>query len=137
MRKTNPWKILSSYPPVLVRLLARRRIDGKHVRAISTEEVAILAGLPLPRVREISAMTAWDAVTVGEAERFCLACGFDPLNATHRNRYRAYERGCRIRPQGQWFAYLRSSPWWQSEFIPLIQRWKAALANNKDLKRAS
>ena len=45
------WKILEEHPPALVRLLARRRLKGKLVSAMSAQEVAIQAGLPLSRCR--------------------------------------------------------------------------------------
>ena len=69
----SPWKVLKRFPPVLVRLLAREPVARKHVRALSDQEVAIRAEMPLKRISEISSMTSWDMVPVGEAERFCRA----------------------------------------------------------------
>lgn len=116
----NAWKILADHPPCLVRLLARRKVKGKQVRAISSQEVAITSGLKLPRVHAISQMTSWDEVAVAEAERFVAGCGFDPLKAADRNRKSAYQRSCKTQ-NSQMFTYLRSSPLWQSEFVPLIR----------------
>jgi len=114
------WQSLADHPPVLVRILARRRTAGSHVEAISTEEVAITSDIPLSRVRELSTLLSWDNVTMGEAERFCRACAFDPTRPADLNRYRAYSYQCKKFPAKQWFQYLRRSPWWATEFVPLI-----------------
>ena len=119
----SAWKHLADHPPVLCRLLARRRIKAKQVVAMSSQEVAISSGLPLSRVIEISRLTSWDTVTVAEAERFLAGCGFDPLKAEDRNRKNAYQRSCKNRTK---FVYLKSSPLWKTEFVPLIRLLKAS-----------
>ena len=65
--KRNPWRTLEKFPPVLVRLLARRPIATKHVRAVSDEEIAISAGLPLSKVKHISKQAQWSAMPIGDA----------------------------------------------------------------------
>lgn len=124
------WKILSNHPPCLVRLLARRKLTAtsKQVRALSAQEVAIASGLTMARIQEISPMTSWDQVTVAEAERFVLGCGFDPLSASDRNRKTAYQRSCKSSSRAQ-FSYLRKSPQWKSEFVPLISRLRSLKAS--------
>lgn len=102
--------------------MARRKLVGKTVRAISIQEIAIASGMPLARVSAIAQSTTWDGVTIPEAERFCAACGFDPLNPDDRNRQSAYNRSCKTRRSQ--FAFLKKSPWWESEFLPLIQLLK-------------
>lgn len=111
--------------------MARRKVapGSKHVRAVSIEEIAIAAGLPLARVQAIAGSMSWDHITIPEAERFVAACGFDPLNPNDRNRKKAYERTCQKRPPTKRFAYLRNSPWWEKEFLPLIQRLQSRKAS--------
>lgn len=116
----SPWKLLQKHPPALIRLQARRRVAGKTVRAVSLQEIAIASGLPLARVQVISQSMNWDGITIPEAERFVRGCNFDPLNAADRNRQSAYKRSCQNQP----FAFLRRSPWWETEFRPLIQSLK-------------
>jgi len=111
----SPWRVLKRFPPVLVRLLAREPVARKHVRALSDQEVAIRAEMPLKRIAEISSMTSWDTVPIGEAERFCRACRFDPFNCYDRNRAAAYNR------TNARYTYLRISPYWNKTFKPLIK----------------
>lgn len=118
--KRNPWKILRKFPPVLVRLLAKKAVATKHVRAVSDEEIAIMAGLSLDKVRHISKQIKWDSVPIGDAEQFCIGCGFDPFNCYDRNRAMAYNR---TQPS---YTYLKVSPYWSTTFKPLIAILSAA-----------
>lgn len=127
----NTWHCFATHPPVLVRLLARRRLKGKHVEAMSTEDIAIASGIPLDRVIEISRSTTWDAVTIGEAERFILACRWDPTSPQDRHRYLSYKHRCKQKPTANWFSYLKKSPWWEREFAPLISILKRTRAKTK------
>lgn len=113
------WQLVDQFPPYLVRCVARRRIGSKQIQAMSDEDIAILADIPLARVVEIYDRRRWDDVTVGEMRRFCSACDFDPENAMDRNRLNAYknQRG------GPKFTYLKKSPWWGSVFKPLILKY--------------
>lgn len=128
MSKTA-WQLLNSHPPALIRLMARRRVKGKTVRAVSLQEIAIASGMPFARVQAIAQSATWEDITVAEAERFILACNFDPLSSADRNRQGAYERSCKNR-QTQ-FAFLRKSPWWATEFLPLIESLKSHRAPSK------
>ena len=119
----NAWRILHDDPPALIRLCARRRVRGKTVRAMALQEIAITSGLPLARVQVISQSTSWDGITIPEAERFIAGCNFDPLDPADRNRQSAYERSCKTSRSK--FAFLKKSPWWLSEFLPLIQLLRA------------
>jgi hypothetical protein len=116
-RSINFWNAFASHPPALIRLLARTR-RGKTVVAITAEEIAIISGLTLSRVTEISLQTNWADVSLAEVERFCLGCGFDPTSSQHRNREKAYAKTCQQpRPR---FLWIRRSPRFASEFLPLI-----------------
>ena len=111
------WKILEQNPPGAVRLMARRRIGKKTVRAISDEEIAITSGLPIDRVRAIYHLRSWDGVPIGELRAFCEGCNFDLFSWQDRNRRDSYVR------TATW-AYLRNSEWWPTIFQPLLLRLK-------------
>lgn len=121
----SDWKYLTQNPPYLVRLMARRSVGGKNVVSMSLAEIAIASGLPLHRVQEISLSDTWDSITVSEATRFCAACNFDPLSTQDRNRKAAYFRACQNVPPIQRFAFLRKSPTWKTELLPLISRLRS------------
>jgi hypothetical protein len=117
----TPWRHLVDNPPGAVRLMARRKLQTKTIRAISDEEIAIASGIPLARVQAIYHLKNWDGVPVGELRGFCKACGFDPFSGADRNRRNTYVR------TAQW-TYLKKSPWWATIFEPLILRMKGAAA---------
>lgn len=114
-RKKSPWGILESYPPALVRLLARKQYAAKHVRAMSDQEIAVGAELPVGEVRRLSRLTEWDSVPIGKIKDFCEGCNFDPFDCQDRNRARAYTRIA-----GK-FSYLKQSPHWDKTFLPIIR----------------
>ena len=112
--------MFGKYPPPLVRCLARRRLAGSHVVAMSDEEVALSSEIPVDRIREIAQSVDWESVPVYEAENFCKACNFDIFNSADRNRAGAYLR------KGAKFLYLRTSPHWATTFLPLIKLMRNA-----------
>jgi len=115
--------ILINHPPAAVRLFARRKKSpkSKQIEVLTLQEIAISSGLPMVRVKAISQMVTWDTVTIPEAERFCAGCQFDPLNPADRNRKSAYTRSCQKKSTPP-YSYLRKSPLWLTEFVPLIRR---------------
>jgi len=117
------WDMFGKYPPPLVRCLARRRLAGSHVVAMSDEEVALRAEIPVNRIKEISNSTDWADIPVYEAEGFCKACNFDIFSSADRNRAGAYLR------KGAKFLYLRTSPHWKTTFLPLIKLMRNAKAS--------
>lgn len=126
MRK-SAWKLLSEHPPALVRLFARRKVAGKNVVVMSIEEIAIASGIQLKRCIEISNQTSWDGVTIAEAERFIAGCGWDPLSYIDRNRKNAYARACQKTKSK--YHYLRKSPYWATELLPLIRRLRSVMTS--------
>lgn len=130
------WEALEAFPPILVRLAARRCVAGKNVVALSHQEIAITAGIPLTRVVQISESFSFDDVTVGETRRFCAACNFDPTRPADRERQREYLRQCQIRQMHQPPYYLRHSPWWESQFQPLILRLRLIKTPSIDSERS-
>ena len=113
--KTTFWQILEKYPPPLIRLMARRKVGTKQVVALTDEEIAIDAKLPLPLVQNIYWAKSWDDIPFGHVRRFVAACNFDPTVAADRNRATAYlhQKG------GPRYHYLKASPLWSSLFQPL------------------
>lgn len=67
---------LDRCPPCLCRLLARKKRG--HV-AMSHRDIARVSGLALTTIVEISFKTTWSGLTVDTIERFCQACGVNPL----------------------------------------------------------
>lgn len=119
------WEALDATPPIMVRLAARSRLPTGGVRAMSAEEIAIRADIPLARVIWISEQFSWDDITTGEVRRFCAICDFDPTNFAHRNRQYDYIRTCRKRNQNCPPRFLTKHPSWETEFLPLIRRLKS------------
>lgn len=106
------------YPPIKVRLLAHTK-ENRPVW-ISDAELAITSGLPLSRVQDIGRMTNWDNITFSEMRKFCAGCRFDPTAPTDRQRVADYEYQC-LRRQSQPMQWLRRSPRYETEALPLIR----------------
>jgi hypothetical protein len=96
------------------------------VVAMSDEEVALRADIPITRIKEISTQLAWGDIPIDEARDFCSACNFDIFNSADRNRAGAYLR------KGAKFLYLKSSPYWKSTFLPLINIMKESNAEERN-----
>lgn len=114
------WRLLESYPPIYVRLLAKKGTTGRGIKAVEDAELAITAGIPINRIRQISRMTDWKEMTVGEILQFIGACGFDPFDPRCRKRLANYWCECKKSTQPP-FLYIRASPKYLSEFLPLIR----------------
>jgi hypothetical protein len=115
------WEVLTEFPPYYVRCLAKNPKPGRGADlAISDADIAIVADLEINRVREISRMTDWKEVRITEFLAFTTACNFDPTDSNDRRRAYQYEYICTKRKVVP-FGYLRSSPKWESEFLPLVK----------------
>lgn len=136
--KKSPWQRLKDHPPILVYLYARRSLTrgSPKVAALSLEEVSIGAAIPLGRVTDISWQTDWNGISIPEAERFCAACNFDPLNANDRNRNNTYIRVCQSNPASL-YAYLKKSPLWKTEFLPRLKLLKSRTISSSGSARAT
>jgi len=117
--KQTPWKILTKYPPIFVRLYAKERAGSRMHCALSDQEIAIRGNIDLEEVQRISRLTSWDSVTIGHARNFCVGCNFDPFDYHDRNRIAAYSR------RGT-YAFLRRSEHWKTTFLPLIKIFQDA-----------
>ena len=93
------WAKLDRYPPILVRLLARK----SATEPMTNEDIWHAANGALSRadVQFISFCTKWDYISVGSMKAFCLACGVDFAN---RETMRSLNRYVRSKPS---FAHLR------------------------------
>lgn len=110
------WAALQAFPPFYVRMLAKTG----HSQALSDAEIAIASGIDINRVREIKFLTVWDTVTFGEILRYTTACNFDPTRQLDRARAHKYDQICQKRNVVP-FQYLRKSPKWDSELLPVLR----------------
>lgn len=113
------WQVLERYPPIEVRLLAKRPGSGLRDLWLTDSDVAIHSGIPLTRIREISRMADWMDCTVAEVLAYTLACNFDPANPRDRQRVQQYQYLARKRGY-QPCQYLKKSPRYESEILPLL-----------------
>ena len=124
-KKITLWAAMAMFPPYYVRLLAKSGGVGA-IKAMSDAEVAIASGIDINRIREIKFMTTWDRVTYREIVDYTMACNFDPTSPKDRMRVRNYENICKMRNATP-FQYLKVSPKYESEFLPLLKILKAQL----------
>jgi hypothetical protein len=120
--KPAVWEWLDDFPPCYVRVLANAGPEHNTSwrRAISDAEIAIGAGIPLDRVREIKMMTDYSLTTVAEMIAYFRGCNFDPTDAADRKRIRNQEAKCKKRHRIP-MAAVRRSPHFQSEVLPVIK----------------
>ena len=114
------WRLLEEFPPIMVRLLARRPIHQRTCEAVSHREIAITTGYALSRIIEISESLTWANITFAEAKSFMAACHFDPTRAADRQRQSDYIYSWTKKQPTQPPHYLQRSPYWATEFQPLI-----------------
>lgn len=115
----NFYDKLTTFPPLVCRLLARETMDNGKVRGLSDEEIATRSGLPFNEVRALSWLTSWDDVPVSKLKAFSLACGVD---FTSRDSMRAHRSYINNNPK---FRYLRKHPDWNTTFVRMIQTYMA------------
>ena len=109
---------IDKYPPVLVRLMARKpraKGSGNGTRPLSTGEIASLSGLPSSMVEGLSHSTTWKGVDVYTVRDFTVACGVDFTNPLHMKRLSQYlhRRGA--------FHYIRKDAKWDDYYSHLAQ----------------
>lgn len=115
----SPWDYLDAFPPPYCRLLGKEPGGGSADMAIPAAILAIRANLRLSRVWEICQQETWDDIPTSEMRRFFKGINFDPTNAQDRARVTKYEIICQERKTAP-FHYLRRSPKWETEFLPLL-----------------
>ncbi len=120
-RQMNPVVRFQTFPPCLVRLLARRA--GK---ALTDEQISRTGGLPVHLVDSFSWRTDWDSIPVTQALAFLAGCG---LGLADTQAWRGAESYLRMRPT---FRYLRASPEWESFYQPLLVHWRKSCGQVDD-----
>lgn len=82
---------MDKVPPNLCRVLAR-----KGRKAMTNQEISDASGLTIKRVGEISKLTSWGKVDVGQASAFAAACGVDLIKQGQVRKYLMRKEGCRL-----------------------------------------
>lgn len=118
----TPWEAWQRFPPFYFRLFAKH----DPTTPLSEAEIAISSGIAINRIREIVAMDDWTGVTHGEMRALTVACNFDPTNCRDRQRVAKYEKACQTRIPIP-FQFLRRSPKWETEFLPIVRRMQSRL----------
>jgi hypothetical protein len=115
----NFWTRSERIPPILVRLLARR----KHGPPLSDREIAEASSLPIHQVFCISQSLTWDGIDLPTMRKFLTGCKVDFENTKQMDRVEAY---LRIKPAPSW-QHLRMSPDWLTFYAPLIRRYRETI----------
>jgi hypothetical protein len=111
----NFWHYLDTFPPILIRLLARDRYKRQPLGA---EEIVARSGLSWVEVERLSWATSWKDVDVLSMRKFLTACNVDFCNRAQAHRIDSY-----LRSSPTW-KYLRGSSQWLSLYQPMIVKWK-------------
>lgn len=107
------------YPPVLVRLLARR-----NGRALTTAQIAGAAGLRLHAAEAAFSESSWDHLPLATVRNLTRACALDFTRRTEVNRAECYLRKNGGKPA---FKYLVQSGEWQTYYLPLLVSWRRSM----------
>ena len=116
---------IDKYPPVLVRLMARKPRgtgSGNGTKPLSTDEIAESSGLSYSLVEGLSHSTTWSGVDVYTVRDFTVACGVDFTNPLHMKRLAQY-----LQKRGA-FHYLRKHEDWDSYYSHLVDLWRKSYA---------
>jgi hypothetical protein len=110
-----------NFPPVLVRLLARR----KGGPPLTTAEIVERSqgSLDAYQVMSISASTSWDEIPFGRMKAFIVACQVDFTSRSQMNRTFVYLK------LPHKFRYLQSSPEWENILKTLVALYRAHIAS--------
>lgn len=111
----NFWSYAEKYPPILCRLLARRKNGPPYTTDELVERVD--GWLVCYEINSISWELSWSNVKFGCMHTFLHACGVDFCNAGQMNRIAVY-----MKLKGK-FRYLSRSPEFESILRPLAQRY--------------
>lgn len=114
---TSFWNTSRRYPPILCRLLARK----KNGPALTEKEIADRAKLSALEINLLSKLTVWDDVSLSVMKKFLAGCGLDFCNRADMKRIDAYRRS-----QPTW-KYLRRSGQWLPYYEPLLKTYAASL----------
>lgn len=96
------WNKLEKFPPVLIRLLARKGGEAMTDREIVA---ASNGNLDLADVRRLSYLVSWEDVGLAQLRVFCLACNADlddRITFRRLNRYMKDPKFEHLRRSKQW-----------------------------------
>jgi hypothetical protein len=103
----------ASFPPILVRLLARnKRLPLTPIEISSRSQT-----WGTHYIEALSRETNWGTTSVTDAITFCRACGLDLDDAE------IWRRTVDYLSRKPTFRYLRTSPEWKSYYQPMLKRW--------------
>src|ERR1041385_5542349 len=118
----NTWQLLERYPPILIRLLARR----PHGPPLLLEEIAVRSGLSPVHIVAISMQCTWTGVDPYQIKAFMIGCNADIIgDQTSFERIRKY-----LSKRPTW-KYLRTSTYWRSTYEPMLRAFLKHLASAK------
>jgi hypothetical protein len=113
----NFWQRCESFPPILVRLLARTKPHGPPMHS---KEIAQRFGSNPFYVESLGAETSWHMVPFQMVQGFTAACHLDFCNTAQMRRLDNYLRA------GATLAHLRNHDQWTTYWMPLLVRWRRA-----------
>ena len=108
------------FPPIVCRLLARKKVRHDFVEAMTDHDIRAASGLPMATIKRLSWSHSWDAVPLADMLAFSQACGVDfddPQSMKRNTRY--------LNNGGQW-AHLMRSPERNTLYMPLYEEWRKA-----------
>jgi len=108
---------LIDFPPVLCRLLVKKR-EGGRILPMPDGELADRACLPLSEVKRLSWCCSWDDVAFDVAVAFSEACGVSLIDRYQLHRQRVYMRKMKGR-----FPHLERTEDWKAIWKPLYMEY--------------
>lgn len=112
--KVTFWEYAHRYPPILVRLLARKP-SGE---ALGVAEILRASRLTYSEVECISQKMDWSGVDLPTMQSFLSGCRLDFCDRKTMNRVNTYLR------QPKWL-HLRRHPLWATYYSPMFERLHA------------
>lgn len=109
---------LQRFPPIVCRLLARKRDKARGIVPLTTAEIAQRAGLSVSTVASLAPLLSWDTVPATQAIAFAKGCGINLDDRDSLRHHSAYMKRLKGAPR-----YLMRSPDWATVYAPLIQIW--------------
>lgn len=121
------WTRAKRFPPILVRLLARRQ---RYDRPMTDEEIAERSGLDLYSVKAIYWSTDWSCCSLPAMHCYLVACGIDFENREQMQRIYKY-----LKRNPTWKS-LRVSPHWKSLYEPLLRRYRESVTTESKVTKS-
>ena len=119
--KLSFWEKLDRFPPIVCRLLARRKQASGGIVAMTASEIASRGGMTVCEVNSLSWLTSWEGVPMRQVRQFSLACGVDFCDRANMREHSAYVKRCAS------FKYLKKSPEWDSVYSHMIRTYVSSV----------